>query len=48
MEVKFKEGDSVNIPENCVAKIVDNVVVFEPKKVEFKKGDFKNGEGNKD
>lgn len=40
MEIKFKEGDSVNIPENCVAKIVNNVVVFEPKTVKFKKGDF--------
>lgn len=30
MELKFKAGDSVNIPENCTAKIENGIVIFEP------------------
>lgn len=39
MEVKFKAGDSLNIPEGCKAVIKDDVVVFE-KEQEFKDGDI--------
>lgn len=39
MEVKFKAGDSLNIPEGCKAVIKDNVVVFE-REQEFKDGDI--------
>ena len=38
MEVKFKAGDSLNIPEGCKAVIKDDVVVFE-KEQEFENGD---------
>lgn len=38
MEVKFKAGDSLNIPEGCKAVIKDGSVVFE--KEEFKDGDI--------
>lgn len=40
MEVKFKNGDSVAIPEGCKAVVKDNVVVFEEIKQKFKKGDI--------
>lgn len=42
MEVKFKAGDSLNIPEGCKAVIKDGVVIFEKeesKEQEFKRGD---------
>lgn len=39
MEVKFKAGDSLNIPEGCKAVIKDNVVVFE-REEKFKDGDI--------
>jgi hypothetical protein len=37
MEIKFKQGDSVAIPEGCKAVIKDGVVVFEK---DFKDGDI--------
>ena len=39
MEVKFKAGDSLNIPEGCKVVIKDNVVVFE-REEKFKDGDI--------
>lgn len=39
MEVKFKAGDSLNIPEGCKAVIKDDVVVFE-REEKFKDGDI--------
>lgn len=41
MEIKFKQGDSVTIPEGCKAVIKkDGVVVFEKEDTEFKDGDI--------
>lgn len=40
MELKFKTGDSIAIPEGCKAVVKDNVVIFEAIKQEFKRGDF--------
>lgn len=40
MEIKFKQGDSVIIPEGCKAVIHDGVVVFENESHEFKDGDI--------
>ena len=40
MEIKFKQGDSVTIPEGCKAVINDGVVVFEREDIEFKDGDI--------
>lgn len=40
MEIKFKQGDSVVIPEGCKAVIKDGVVVFEKEECEFKDGDI--------
>lgn len=39
MEVKFNAGDSVRIPKGCKAIVKDDVVIFEPKECNFKKGD---------
>lgn len=39
MEIKFKQGDSVAIPEGCKAVIKDGVVVFEKAKTNFKVGE---------
>ena len=39
MEIKFKKGDSVIIPEGCKAVIKDGVVVFEKAKTNFKVGE---------
>lgn len=39
MEIKFKQGDSVTIPEGCKAVIKDGVVVFEKAKTNFKVGE---------
>lgn len=47
MEVKFKNGDSIVIPEGCKAVIKDNVVIFEPIEQKFKKGDFLSSKHNK-
>ena len=43
MEVKFKNGDSVAIPEGCKAVVKDNVIIFETIEPKFKKGDFVYG-----
>ena len=40
MEIKFKQGDSITIPEGCKAVIHDGVVVFENESHEFKDGDI--------
>lgn len=40
MEVKFKQGDSVAIPEGCKAIVKDGSVVFEKEEHEFKDGDI--------
>lgn len=40
MEIKFKQGDSVAIPEGCKAVVNNRVVVFEKEGVEFKDGDI--------
>ena len=39
MEVKFKAGDNLNIPEGCKAVIKDDVIVFEREQEEFENGD---------
>ena len=43
MDVKFKAGDSLNIPEGCKAVIKDNVVVFE-KEAKEEVREFKDGD----
>jgi len=40
MEIKFKQGDSVAIPEGCKAVVNDGMVVFEKEEREFKDGDI--------
>ena len=39
MEIKFKKGDSVIIPEGCKAVINNGMVVFEKAKTNFKVGE---------
>lgn len=39
MEITFKDGDRITIPEGCKATIDGNEVVIEKKKQEFKDGD---------
>lgn len=39
MEIKFNAKDTVRIPDGCKAIIKDDVVIFEPKECNFKKGD---------
>ena len=39
MEIKLTQGDSVAIPEGCVATIQNDCVVFEPQPLKFKDGD---------
>ena len=46
MEVKFKNGDSIAIPEGCKAVVKDNVVIFEPIEQKFKRGDFLSSKHN--
>lgn len=40
MEIKFKQGDRITIPEGCTAVINNGVVVFEKEEREFKDGDI--------
>ena len=40
MEIKFKQGDRLPIPEGCKAVINDGVVVFEKEDTEFNDGDI--------
>jgi hypothetical protein len=40
MEIKLNVGDRINIPENCQARIEDNIIIIEEKKEEFKDGDI--------
>lgn len=40
MEITFKDGDRITIPEGCKATIDGNEVVIEKKKQEFKDGDI--------
>lgn len=40
MEIRLTKGDSVAIPEGCVATIQNGCVVFEPQPVEFNDGDI--------
>ena len=40
MEIKFKQGDSVVIPDGCKAVINGGMVVFEKEEREFKDGDI--------
>lgn len=40
MEITFKDGDRIRIPEGCVAQIDGNEVVIEKKEQEFKDGDI--------
>ena len=40
MEIKFKKGDSVVIPEGCKAVVSNGVVAFEKKEPKFKAGDI--------
>ena len=40
MEIKFKQGDSVVIPEGCKAVINGGMVVFEKEERKFKSGDI--------
>lgn len=46
MEIKLTQGDSVAIPEGCVATIQNGCVVFEPQSVKFKDGDILVVKGN--
>lgn len=46
MEIKLTQGDSVAIPEGCVATIQNGCVVFEPQPVKFKDGDILVVKGN--
>lgn len=39
MEITFKDGDRITIPEGCKATIDGNEVVIEKEKQEFKRGD---------
>lgn len=39
MEVKFTAENTVRIPKGCKAIVKDDVVIFEPKECNFKKGD---------
>ena len=39
MEITFKDGDRITIPEGCKATIDGNEVVIEKKEQEFKRGD---------
>lgn len=43
MEIKFKQGDSVTIPEGCKAVVSDGTVVFEKAKTNFKAGEVITG-----
>lgn len=46
MEITFKDGDRITIPEGCKATINGNEVVIEKKEIKFKDGDIltsKNG-----
>ena len=40
MEITFKDGDRIRIPEGCKATIDGNEVVIEKKEQEFKDGDI--------
>lgn len=40
MEIKFKQGDRITIPEGCKATIDGNEVVIEKKDIKFKDGDI--------
>lgn len=40
MEIKFKQGDRIAIPEGCTAVINNGAVVFEKEEYEFKDGDI--------
>ena len=43
MQITFKQGDSISIPEGCTAEIKDGVITFSPQqepKQEFKDGDI--------
>lgn len=47
MEIKLSAGDKIQVPENCKAKIEDNLIIIEEQKedqkeepVEFKDGDI--------
>lgn len=40
MEIKFKKGDSMVIPEGCKAVIEGNVILIQSKGEEFKDGDI--------
>ena len=39
MEIKFKQGDRITIPEGCKATIDGNEVVIEKEREKFKRGD---------
>lgn len=39
MEITFKDGDRIRIPEGCVAQIDGNEVVIEKEREKFKRGD---------
>ena len=39
MEIKFKQGDRITIPEGCKATIDGNEVVIEKERKKFKRGD---------
>ena len=40
MEIKLNVGDKINIPTGCKATIVDDLIVIEERKQEFKEGDI--------
>ena len=40
MEIKLSAGDRINIPENCQARIEDDLIIIEEKQEEFKDGDI--------
>lgn len=42
IEIKFKAGDSLQIPKDCTAVIKDGIVIFE--KEESKEQEFKDGD----
>lgn len=46
MEIKFKKGDSIAIPDGCKATVKDNVIIFEQIEQEFKRGDFLRRRGD--
>lgn len=39
MEITFKDGDRIRIPEGCKATIDGNEVVIEKEREKFKRGD---------